>query len=232
VSSGLLHGYGANLLEGALLTLAVAGTSLVIALALGLAGALARLSPVPPLRWAAQAYTTLIRAVPDLVMMLLVFYGGQVLVNHIGERFGWAYVDIDPFVAGVLTIGFIFGAYVAEVLRGAFLAVPAGQKEAALAFGMTARQVFVRVVGPQMLRHALPGLSNNWLVLLKSTAIVSVIGLGDLMNRAGQAAGATREPFLFYLTAGAIYLAFTSLSELGFARLSRRLAVGVRRAGL
>jgi arginine/ornithine transport system permease protein len=97
---------------------------------------------------------------------------------------------------------------------------------------MSGWQVLRRVTGPQMLRHALPGLSNNWLVLLKSTAIVSVIGLSDLMNRAGHAAGATREPFLFYLAAGAVYLAFTSLSELGFARLQRRLAVGQRRAGL
>ncbi|HJV68928.1 ABC transporter permease [Ideonella sp.] len=228
----MLHGYGASLLEGALLSLAVALASLAIALVLGLFGAIAKLSHVRPLRWAAQGYTTLIRAVPDLVMMLMVFYGGQVLVNSLGDRLGWGYVDIDPFVAGVLTIGFIFGAYFTEVLRGAFLAVPAGQKEAALAFGMTPRQVLVRIVGPQMLRHALPGLSNNWLVMIKSTAIVSVIGLSDLMNRAGHAAGATREPFLFYLAAGGVYLAFTALSELGFAWLQKRLAIGVRRVAL
>ena len=120
----MLHGYGASLAEGALLSLTVALASLAIALVLGLAGAVAKLSRVRPLRWLAQGYTTLIRAVPDLVMMLLVFYGGQVLVNHVGDRLGWGYVDVDPFVAGVLTIGFIFGAYFTEVLRGAFLAVP------------------------------------------------------------------------------------------------------------
>jgi His/Glu/Gln/Arg/opine family amino acid ABC transporter permease subunit len=228
----MLQGYGASLLEGALLTLGVALASLGIALVLGLAGAVAKLSRVRPLRWLAQGYTTLIRAVPDLVMMLTVFYGGQVLVNAVGDRLGWGYVDIDPFVAGVLTIGFIFGAYFTEVLRGAFMAVPDGQKEAALAFGMTPRQVLWRIVGPQMLRHALPGLSNNWLVMIKSTAIVSVIGLSDLMNRAGQAAGATREPFVFYLAAGGVYLAFTSLSELGFAWLQKRLGIGVRRVSL
>jgi His/Glu/Gln/Arg/opine family amino acid ABC transporter permease subunit len=228
----MLHGYGASLLEGSLLTLAVALASLGIALVLGLFGAIAKLSRVRPLRWAAQSYTTLIRAVPDLVMMLTVFYGGQVLVNAIGDRLGWDYIDIDPFVAGVLTIGFIFGAYFTEVLRGAFLAVPAGQREAALAFGMTPRQVLLRVIGPQMLRYALPGLSNNWLVMIKSTAIVSVIGLSDLMNRAGQAAGATREPFVFYLATGGVYLAFTSLSELAFAWLQRRLAIGVRQVSL
>ena len=228
----MLHGYGASLMEGALLTLVVALASLAIALVLGLFGAIAKLSRVRPLRWLAQGYTTLIRAVPDLVMMLTVFYGGQVLVNNIGDRLGWGYIDVDPFVAGVLTIGFIFGAYFTEVLRGAFLAVPAGQKEAALAFGMTPRQVLVRVVGPQMLRHALPGLSNNWLVMIKSTAIISVIGLSDLMNRADSAGRATREPFMFYLAAGGVYLAFTSLSELGFAWLQKRLAIGVRRVAL
>lgn len=229
----MLHGYGPSLLEGALLTLGVALASLAIALVLGLAGAVAKLSRVRPLRWLAQGYTTLIRAVPDLVMMLLIFYGGQVLVNHLGDRTGWwGYVDVDPFVAGVLTIGFIFGAYFTEVLRGAFLAVPAGQKEAALAFGMTPGQVLWRVTGPLMLRHALPGLSNNWLVMIKSTAIVSVIGLSDLMNRSAQAAGATREPFVFYLAACGIYLVFTTMSELAFAWLQRRLAIGVRRVAL
>ena len=228
----MLHGYGPSLAQGALLTLSVAAASLAIAFVLGLAGAVAKLSASRPAQAVAGAYTTLVRAVPDLVTMLLVFYGGQMLVNQLGDHLGWDYIDIDPFVAGVLTIGFIFGAYLTEVLRGAFLAVPAGQREAALAFGMSRSQVLRRVVGPQMLRHALPGLSNNWLVMIKSTSIVSVIGLSDLMGRAGQAAGATREPFLFYLAAAGVYLAFTSLSELGFAWLRRRLAIGVRQVSL
>ncbi|MBQ0961277.1 ABC transporter permease [Ideonella sp. 4Y11] len=228
----MLYGYGASLLQGALLSLAVALGSLGIAFVLGLAGALASLARSRLLNALALAYTTLIRGVPDLVLMLLVFYGGQMAVNALGERLGWEYVDIDPFVAGVLTIGFVFGAYLAEVLRGAFLAVPPGQREAALAFGMTRGQVLRRVVGPQMLRHALPGLSNNWLVMIKSTSIVSVIGLHDMMARAGQAAGATREPFVFYLAVAGLYLLFTSVSELGFAWLSRRLAIGVRRVSL
>lgn len=229
----MLHGYGTSLLEGALLSLTVALASLCIALVLGLAGAVAKLSRVRVLRGLATAYTTLIRGVPDLLMMLMVFYGGQMLVNHLGERMGWwDYVDVDPFVAGVLTIGFIFGAYFTEVLRGAFLAVPAGQKEAALAFGMKPGQVLWRIVGPQMMRHALPGLSNIWLVMIKATAIVSVIGLSDLMNRAKTAAGNTHEPFVFYLAAGTIYLAFTTLSELTFLWLRKRLAIGVRQVSL
>lgn len=228
----MLHGYTLSLLEGAALTLAVALASLAIALALGLAGAVAKLSRSRAARGVAQVYTTVIRAVPDLVLMLLVFYGGQTAINALGERLGWGYIDIDPFVAGVLTIGFIFGAYFTEVLRGAFLAVPGGQREAALAFGFSRAQVLTRIVGPQMLRHALPGLSNNWLVMVKSTAIVSVIGLSDLMSRGAQAAGATREPFTFYLAVAVVYLGFTSMSELFFAWLARRLGSGQRVAAL
>jgi arginine/ornithine transport system permease protein len=228
----MLHGYGASLLQGALLTLAVAMASLVVAMVLGLAGAMAKLSRSRLLQWPAGLYTTVIRAVPDLVMMLLVFYGGQTLVNRLGEQMGWDYIDVNPFIAGVLTIGFIFGAYMTEVLRGAFMAVPPGQREAALAYGMTEQQILLRVVGPQMLRHALPGLSNVWLVMIKATAIVSVIGLSDLMNRAGQAAGATREPFLFYLAVGVVYLGFTSVSELLFAGLQKRFAIGVKQVAL
>lgn len=229
----MLHGYGGALLEGAGITLAVALASLAIATLLGLAGALAKLSRSPALRMLATAYTTLIRAVPDLVLMLLVFYGGQMMANELMMRLGAdGFVDIDPFIAGVLTIGFVFGAYLTETFRGAFLAVPPGQREAALACGMSGWQCFARIVGPQMLRHALPALANNWLVLLKSTAIVSVIGLTDLMQRAGLAAGATRAPFLFYAAVAVIYLAFTSLSELGFAQLQRRLAIGTRHTSL
>ena len=227
----MLHGYGPALLEGTLLTLAVALGSLVIAAALGLAGALARLSRSRLLRALSLAYTTAIRGVPDLVLMLLVFYGGQLAVNEVAARLGHTdYIDVDPFVAGVLTIGFVFGAYLAETFRGALLAVPAGQHEAGLACGMSGAQVLRRILLPQMLRHALPALGNNWLVLVKSTAIVSVIGLNDMMLRAGQAAGATREPFVFYAAAGAIYLAITALSELGLRALARRLAVGTRTA--
>ncbi|HKX93496.1 MAG TPA: ABC transporter permease [Methylibium sp.] len=229
----MLHGYGPTLLEGTLVTLSVALASLAIAAVLGLAAASMRLARSRALQTLALAYTTLIRGVPDLVLMLLVFYGGQLAVNELAARFGHTdYIDIDPFVAGVLTIGFIFGAYLAETFRGAFLAVPAGQREAGLACGMSRWQVLRRILLPQMLRHALPALGNNWLVLVKSTAIVSVIGLTDMMQRAGQAAGATREPFVFYAAAGAIYLAITGISELGLRALAQRLAVGTRRSTL
>ena len=229
----MLHGYAVSLLEGLVVTITVALASLAIACALGLLGASAKLSRVAALRWAAAAYTTLIRGVPDLVLMLLVFFGGQLLVNDLAQRAGHdAYIDIDPFIAGVLTIGFIFGAYLTETFRGAFMAVPAGQREAGLAFGLSKWQVLRRITAPQMLRHALPALSNNWLVMVKSTAIVSVIGLNDMMQKAGQAAGATREPFVFYGAAALMYLLITSVSELGFRALSQRMAHGVRARSL
>jgi len=229
----LLHGFLPSLLEGAAVTLAVALSSLAIAALLGLTGALAKLSRSRVAQAIAGTYTTLIRGVPDLVLMLLVFYGGQVAVNTVAPMLGHEdYIDIDPFIAGVLTIGFIFGAYLTEAFRGAFLAVPPGQREAGLAYGMSPRQVLWRITLPQMLRHALPGISNNWLVLIKSTAIVSVIGLSDLMTRGKQAAGTTREPFTFYLAVALIYLVFTSASELFFAWAQRRLATGTRQGRL
>lgn len=228
-----LHGFLPSLLEGATVTLGVALSSLLIAALLGLTGALAKLSRSRVAQAVAGVYTTLIRGVPDLVLMLLVFYGGQLGINTLAPMLGHEdYIDINPFVAGVLTIGFIFGAYLTEAFRGAFLAVPPGQREAGLAFGMSPRQVLWRITLPQMLRHALPGISNNWLVLIKSTAIVSVIGLSDLMTRGQQAAGTTREPFSFYLAVAVIYLVFTTVSELGFAWAQRRLAIGVKEGRL
>lgn len=229
----LLHGFLPSLLEGAAVTLGVALLSLLIAVLLGLVGALAKLSRSRAAQAVAGVYTTLIRGVPDLVLMLLVFYGGQLAINAIAPLLGHEdYIDIDPFVAGSLTIGFIFGAYLTESFRGAFLAVPAGQREAGLAFGMSPRQVLWRITLPQMLRHALPGISNNWLVLIKSTAIVSLIGLSDLMTRGQQAAGTTREPFSFYLAVALIYLVFTSVSELAFSWAQKRLAIGVKEGQL
>ncbi|WP_277595995.1 ABC transporter permease [Roseateles puraquae] len=229
----LLHGFLPSLLEGAAVTLGVALSSLLIAALLGLLGALAKLSRSRIAQAIAGLYTTLIRGVPDLVLMLLVFYGGQIAINTVAPMLGHEdYIDIDPFVAGSLTIGFIFGAYLTESFRGAFLAVPAGQREAGLAFGMSPARVLWRITLPQMLRHALPGISNNWLVLIKSTAIVSIIGLSDLMTRGQQAAGTTREPFSFYLAVAVIYLVFTSVSELAFSWAQKRLAIGVKEGRL
>lgn len=228
----MLQGYGASLLQGAALTLALALGSLLLALVLGLAGAAAKLSASAFWRRMATVYTTVIRGVPDLVLMMLIFYGGQIAMNAALTAIGFEGVDIDPFVAGVATLGFIFGAYFTETFRGAILAVPKGQIEAGRAFGMSAWMVFRRITAPQMLRFAIPSFTNNWLVLVKSTALVSLIGLNDMLQKAQQAAGATREPFTFYLAVGALYLALTSVSVVALRALERRVSRGAKGVAL
>lgn len=228
----MLQGYLPSLLEGALSTLGLATASLAVALLFGLAGASAKLSRSVVWSRIAAVYTTVVRGVPDLVLMLLVFFGGQIALNALLQAWGAGFVDIDPFVAGVATLGFIFGAYFTETFRGAMLAVPRGQAEAGRAFGMSGWQVFRRITVPQMIRFAIPSFTNNWLVLVKSTALVSVIGLNDMMQRAGQAAGATREPFTFYLAVAALYLGITTLSILGLRALERRFSRGAKASGL
>jgi arginine/ornithine transport system permease protein len=225
----MFHGYLDAILGGLGLTLGVAALSLAAACVFGLAGAMAKLVRVPALRRAADAYTTLIRGVPELVLMLGIFYGGQIVLNRIAEAQGWGYIDVPPLAAGVLTIGFVFGAYLTETFRGAILAVPRGQLEAAAAFGMSRGQVLRRVLLPQMVRHAIPGFSNNWLVMVKATALVSIIGLDDMLHRANMAAAATREPFTFYVLIALIYLAITTVSIVLLSLLDRRYSLGVKR---
>ncbi len=225
-----LQGYLPFVLEGMVLTVEVALLSLAVSVLLGLAGAAAKLSGWAPLHGLATLYTTLIRGIPDLVLMTVIYFGGQILVNNIGDRMGWEYIDVSPFVAGVLTIGFIFGAYMTETFRGGILAVERGEIEAGHAFGMRPAQVFLRITLPAMVRHALPGFGNNWLVLVKTTALVSVIGLQDMVFRAGQAGGSTRKPFTFYLLVALLYLAITGVSDLALRWANRRYSVGVRRA--
>jgi arginine/ornithine transport system permease protein len=224
----MFHGYLNAILAGLAVTLGVAAASLVVACVFGLFGALAKLSKTKALRVAAEIYTTLIRGLPELVLMLFIFYGGQILLNHIVESQGWAYIDVPPYLAGVLTIGFIYGAYLTETFRGAILAVPRGQIEAAQAYGMRQAQVLRRVLLPQMVRHAIPGFANNWLVMVKATALVSIIGLDDMLHRANMAAAATREPFTFYMLTAGIYLAITTVSILALARLEKRYSLGVK----
>ncbi|MEF8715376.1 MAG: ABC transporter permease [Accumulibacter sp.] len=224
--------YSPSLLAGAWVTLKVAILSLMLAVCTGLLGAACKLSRLAPLRWWTALYTTVVRGVPDLVMMLLVFYGGQVLINQVSDYLEWEMIELNAFAAGVLTIGFIFGAYFTETFRGAFQAVPAGQMEAGRAYGMSGWQTFWRVLFPQMLRYALPGMGNNWLVLLKSTAIVSMIGLSDMTWLADQAGRSTHQPFTFYLAVCVLYLAMTSVSNAVLQRLERRYNVGVREANV
>ncbi|WP_416137888.1 ABC transporter permease [Halomonas sp. HK25] len=226
-----LQGYGPRLLEGAGVTLQLAVLSLALAVLLGLLTASARMSRSWLLQRLATLYTTVIRGVPDLVLMMLLFFGGQMALNVVTDslydRFGvdW-YVNLNAFAAGTLTIGFIFGAYMGETFRGAFMAVDDGQIEAGKAYGMSPWLVFRRIRFPQMMRHALPGISNNWMVLLKTTALVSVIGLTDMVRVAAEASRATHEPFTFLIPVALVYLLIASVSEWLFAWLQKRYNVG------
>jgi len=224
-----MSGYYLSILQGAGLTITVSLASLLVSIALGLLGATAKLSGRRPIVVLATTYTTLIRGVPDLVVMLLVFYGGTIGLNALMERLGSeTTVDINPFFAGVLTIGFIYGAYMTETFRGAILSIPPGQMEAAWAFGMGRTQTFFRITLPQMVRYALPGFTNNWLVLIKTTALVSLIGLQEMTYLAKQASSATRSPFAFFLFTAALFLVYTSISLWALRRLSRRYSLGTR----
>jgi len=228
-----LSAYYSSILYGALLTVAVSLAALVVATILGLIGAAAKLSGKPPLVGLATVYTTIIRGIPDLVLMLLVFYGGSIGLNNLLEALGSDVTpDINPFTAGVLTLGFIYGAYMTETFRGAILAIPRGQFEAGAAFGMNPRQVFLRITAPQMVRYALPGFTNNWLVLIKATALVSLIGLQEMTYLSKQASAATRSPFAFFLFTAGLFLIYTWVSLVVLRKLNARYSLGTKRSEL
>lgn len=227
-----LEGYGLLILKGTWVTLQQALFSLLVSFVIGLLCAGARLSRNRLASGVAATYTTIIRGIPDLVLMLLIFYSMQLWLNSLTEWLDWEQIDIEPFSAGAITLGFIYGAYYAETFRGAFLAVPKGQIEAALAYGMTSWQVFRRVLFPQMMRFALPGIANNWQVTLKATALVSIIGLSDVVKASQDAGKSTYRFFFFTLVAALIYLLLTTLSNLVLMWLEKRYSAGVREGEL
>lgn len=225
-----LKGFGPLLLQGTWMTVKLSFLCLLLSVVLGLIGASAKLSRSALLRLPAQAYTTLIRGVPDLVLMLLIFYSLQTWLTQLTSALGWDYIEINPFSAGVITLGFIYGAYFTETFRGAILAVPRGQMEAATAYGLTRAQRFRFVLFPQMMRFALPGIGNNWMVILKATALVSIIGLADLVKVAQDAGKTTYQLFFFLVLAALIYLVITTASNYVLRRLEILYAAGTREA--
>ncbi|QHA82231.1 ABC transporter permease subunit [Pseudomonas mediterranea] len=225
-----LRGFGPLLLQGSWMTVKLSALCLLLSVGLGLIGASAKLSKSALLRIPAQAYTTLIRGVPDLVLMLLIFYSLQTWLTNLTDALGWEYIEINPFSAGVITLGFIYGAYFTETFRGAILAVPKGQLEAATAYGLTRAQRFRLVLFPQMMRFALPGIGNNWMVILKATALVSIIGLADLVKVAQDAGKSSYQLFFFLVLAALIYLVITTASNYVLRRLESFYAAGTREA--
>ena len=221
-----LSGFGAQLLQGAVVTLEVAGLSLVFGVVLGILGAAAKLSPQPWLRGPVTLFVNLVRGVPEFLILLIVYFSlPQFIAALTGSDIG-----ISPLVGGVFALSLVFGAYASETFRGGFVAVPKGQLEAARAFGMPRTRIFARIHLPQAWRYALPGISNLWQTLLKDTSLVSVLGLEEIMRKAAIGAQVTKQPFNFYVAAALIYLTFTLLSGPAFAWLERRANRGLARA--
>ena len=222
-------GWGDEMVRGALMTFAVSSSAFGLGILLGIGGAALKLSSFLLCRILADLYTTLVRGIPELLIIYLVFFGGSLFLTKINALFfgGDGFINLPLFVTGMSCIGFSSGAYCAEVIRGAVLAVPKGQIEAGRAIGMGSRTLFVRILVPQVARLALPGLGNIWQLTLKHTALISVIGLVEIMRQSAVAAGSTRKPFTFYAVAGLLYLAVAAVSGQGFASAEKWAGKGV-----
>lgn len=226
-----LQGYEMLILKGARLTLLVGVLSLFIAIVIGLFGAWAKLSKSRLARTVVEIYTTVFRGVPELVLILLIYYGFPTIIQNVFSGLGYEVtLDFNPFISGVFTLGLIYGAFTTEVFRGAFMAVPPGQVEVAKALGMNRALIARRILLPQMLRFALPGIGNVWMVLIKATALISVIQLSELMRNTELASRSTRMPFTCFFLASLLYLAITAASAFGQKYLERYANRGIRRA--
>jgi len=214
------QGWGDELATGVWLTIRLALATLPLGLAIGFFVALAKNSDEPLLRAAANVYTTIFRGVPELLTLFIVYYGGQIVIGRIVALFSDAYVEVNGFVAGMVALGLVFSAFASEVFLGAFRGIGKGQYEAGSALGLSRFQTMRLIIVPQLIRLALPGLSNLWMVLLKDTALVSVIALDDLLRKTNIAVGATKEPFFFYFVACMIYLVMSIISSIGIDRIN------------
>ncbi|MCO6060113.1 ABC transporter permease [Pseudomonas sp. MOB-449] len=225
-----LYGFGPALAAGALMTIKLALSALSLGLLLGLFGALAKTSPYKPLQWLGGSYSTLVRGVPELLWVLLIYFGTVNLLRSLGELIGYPELELSAFAAGSIALGLCFGAYATEVFRGAILAIPKGHREAGMALGISRGRILWRVILPQMWRIALPGLGNLFMILMKDTALISVIGLEEIMRRSQIAVTASKEPFTFYLVAAFIYLSLTIIAMSGLFVLEKRAGRGFVRA--
>lgn len=225
-----LHGFGPALAAGALMTVKLALSALCLGLVLGLLGALAKTSPFKPLRWIGGSYSTIVRGVPELLWVLFIYFGSVTLMSQLGDLLGIPGLELSAFSAGVIALGLCFGAYATEVFRGALLAIPKGHREAGMALGLSKGRIFSRLILPQMWRIALPGLGNLFMILMKDTALVSVIGLEEIMRQAQNGVTTTKEPFTFYMVAAFIYLGLTILAMTGMHFMEKRTARGFARA--
>ncbi|WP_377810260.1 ABC transporter permease subunit [Azospirillum sp. A29] len=222
-------GWGRDMLAATGLTVAIAVCGFLTSVLLGALGAAALLSHLSILRAAGRLYTMVLRGIPDLLVIYLFYFGSSQLLALLSGGSG-GFIGAPSFLTGVLAIGVVAGAYQAQIFRGAVQALSKGEIEAARAYGMSPVTLFRRIVLPQAVRHAIPGSGNIWQLVLKESALISVIGLVELMRQAQIGAGSTRQPFSFFLTAAALYLVITFLSGIAFRSLEARATRGIRKA--
>ncbi len=221
-----VYSYGPYVAEGVYLTVLLSLVSFSTALAIGLLGALGRVAGPPPVSGLVKVYTVLFRGIPDIVWLFLIYFGGQALIQGVWSLFGARSPAISPLLAGIIALSLVNGAYMVETFRSAAIAIPAGQFEAARSLGLKLGRILRRIVWPQLFRNSFAGVMNNWLGLLKSTAVVSVIGIHDLVSSARAAGRATDKPFTFLLISLALYLIFAAISELVLQYWNRRNLAG------
>lgn len=220
-------GWGGLLLQGAIVTLMLGLATLPVGFGIGLGLAILKRSKSMVVRAVCEAYTTFFRGIPDLLALFIIYFGFQALLDKLGRALSLGFhLELNAFVAGVLALGLIAGAYSSEIWVAAFQAVPKNQMEAAFAIGLSNRQSFSLVIFPQLLRVALPGLGNVWTIMLKDTSLISTLAVLDLLRAASEASRATQNPLLFYSAAAAVYLVFSIGSALVQSRLERRVGRG------
>ena len=225
------QGWGDEMLRAASVTLLLSLSAMSIGLFISIFGVMSKLSDKFYVRVIADVYTTIVRGIPELLVIYLLFFGGSNAVMGMAKLFGYhGYIELNAFVIGSVAVGAISGAYSTEVMRGAFLAVPRGQIDAAKSVGMSKLVIFRRILVPQVLRYALPGLGNVWQLTLKDTSLVMVTGLVEIMRQAHVASGSTYSPFTFYVTAALLYLMLTTASNRIFYSAENWANKGVRRA--
>lgn len=213
-------GWGDEIAWGVWITISLALTTLPIGLMLGFIVSLGKQSREPTLRAAADIYTTIFRGLPELLTLFIIFFGISSVLRGIVGMFGFEVrIEINAFVAGVIALSFVFSAYASEVFSSAFQAIPKGQYEGGHAIGLTDGQTMRKIIVPQLIRIALPGIANLWMILLKDTALVSAIGLSDIIRQTGIAARNSKEPFLFFGLAFMLFLILAVLSSIVLARI-------------
>ena len=225
-------GWSDELARGLLFTIQISVCGYFVAFILGLLGAGAKLSGNKVLYRIGDLYTTLVRAIPELLLIILIFYAGGSAMKSLLVGIGLVNdnFQVSAFAAAVAALGLIYGAYLTDVLRGGIQSVPKGQIEASRAYGMHAPLRFRRIIFPQMIRFAVPGMGNQWLNITKDSALVSAVGAFEVLKNANIAASATKEYLFFYTTAAVIFLCITIVSMVGLARIEKRASRGVRRA--